>query len=86
MRTIGQNAFLLPDSDGKKAYFNNKAKNNIDYFNANLTDNPSAPPLGWTNIGYGGGIGYLNASGANVGMSPWMDHFFTQSMGYMNDL
>lgn len=86
MRTLGQLAFILPDTDKKKSYFQEKVKNNIDYYNANLTDNPNAPMPGWTNIGYGGGLGYKNAKGANVGMSSWMDHFFTQSMGYLNDL
>ncbi|PIE85143.1 hypothetical protein CSA08_03290, partial [Candidatus Gracilibacteria bacterium] len=86
MRTLGQAAFILPDLDPQKAYFNEKLDNNINYFNEKLTDNPDAPTLGWTNIGYGGGLGYTNSKGENVGMAPWMDNFFTQSIGYLNDL
>ncbi|MGZ8318516.1 MAG: RIFT barrel domain-containing protein [Telluria sp.] len=79
LRTLAMAAFISPDSDPLKAQFATFLSNNLDWYNANYTNNASANKLG---ILIDGAFGYdLGRS-----MAPWMDDFFTQSLGYITEL
>lgn len=46
MRTTAQAAYILPDNDPQKALFTTILNNNIDWYDANYTNNASANKLG----------------------------------------
>jgi hypothetical protein len=80
LRTLAEAAYITPDDDRLKAHFTSIVESNLDWYNANYTNNPSANALGI--IVNGPALGY--ASG--TGMAPWMDDFFTSAVGHAADL
>jgi hypothetical protein len=80
LRTLGEAAYIAPDNDPLKADFKRVLKSNLDWYNAEYTDNPGANKLGFIANGYA--LGYKNATG----IAPWMDDFFTAAVGHLNDL
>lgn len=80
MRTIGEAAAITPDSHFAKARFNHWLDCNLDWYNAEYTDNPAANKLGVITNGYVFGYnGY-------TGLAPWQDDFFTAAIGHLSDL
>jgi hypothetical protein len=80
LRTLGEAAYIVPDRDPLKKDFQRILKSNLDWYNAEYTDNPRANRLGFiTN-------GYAMAYGNGTGLAPWQDDFFTASVGHLADL
>jgi hypothetical protein len=77
MRTLGQAAYITPDSHPLKKYFNDKVNNNIVNYIAKYPQNAAANPFGHLEGHY---------PYPPYGMAPWMDDFFTWSMGYLYKL
>ena len=76
LRTLGQTAYILPDAHPMKSYFTEKLGNNRDRLMAFYVDNPEANKLG---------VAHNYQSLADLS-KPWMDDFFTWSMGYLTEL
>ena len=85
LRTLGQAAYITPDADPMKAYFNERVQHNLAWFDTTYaTGRPNALGVIDGSGKYPGPvIGYPTASGANTGIAPWMDDFFTWSAGYL---
>lgn len=81
MRSLGQASYITPDNDPLKAQFTTWLNNNLDWYNANYTNSATAPALGFLHLG-----NYTITYNNGMGMSPWMDDFFTQSIGHLNEL
>ncbi len=93
IRTLGQTAFMMPDDHPMKGYFKEKLDNNRDWYQANYVDDTEgyayANDIGW--IGYSWNETWdLSGDGnddTTLGMiSPWMNDFFTASMGHVIEL
>lgn len=85
LRTLGYAAYLLPDSDPLKTYFNSVVDNNIHWYNAHYTDDPSANPLGFVKSGYA--ITYpLSGKHRHTGIATWQMSFFNWATGNLADL
>lgn len=83
LRTLGYAAYILPDSDPFKGFFNRVVGNNIEWYNQNYTDDPSANKL---HIITNGSIVYPNNGNPRTGISTWQASFFTWSVGNLKDL
>jgi len=88
LRTLGQVAYITPDNDPMKRYFVDRVGYNLDFYNSTYT-------IGKPNqLGVIDGSGkyafapmaYTTASGVKTGLAPWMDDFFTWSVGYLSEL
>lgn len=84
LRTLGDAAYILPDNDPLKAYFNQIVANNIAWYNQNYTDNPGANALHI--ITNGGAVGYANGKAVWTGTPIWQQSMFVWSVGNLNDL
>ena len=81
LRTLGQVAYITPDADPMKAYFNERVQHNLSWYDATfVVGRPNA--LGVID-GPGPAIAYTTPSGPSTGVSPWMDDFFTWATGYL---
>lgn len=80
LRTLGEAAYIVPDKDPLKADFQRILKSNLDWYNAEYTDNPNANKLGIIVNGYA--VLYKN----KTGVAPWQDDFFTAAVGHLADL
>jgi hypothetical protein len=80
LRTLGEAAYIVPDADPLKAHFTRILKNNLDWYNAEYSDNPRANKLGFIANGYA--FGYHD----ETGIAPWMDDFFTSAIGHLSEL
>jgi hypothetical protein len=83
LRTLGYAAYILPDSDPFKGYFNRVVKNNITWYNQNYTNDRSANKL---HIITNGSLVYPNHGNAETGISTWQASFFTWAVGNLKDL
>jgi hypothetical protein len=83
LRTLGYAAYVLPDSDPMKGYFNRVVHNNIQWYNQQYTDNPSANKL---HIITNGSLSYPNHGNPGTGIATWQASFFTWSVGNLKDL
>jgi hypothetical protein len=78
LRTLGQTAYITPDTHPLKAYFTTQMDNNLNYYNQSfVVANPN-------NLGVYDGSGELAFQITST--SPWEDDFLTWSFGYLNDL
>jgi hypothetical protein len=80
LRTLGEAAYIVPDADPLKADFQRIVKSNLDWYNAEYTDNRNANPLGFIANGYA--FAYENGTG----VAPWQDDFFTAAVGHLAEL
>lgn len=80
LRTLAEAAYITPDNDPQKANFTNIVNNNIDWYDANFTNNTSANKLGV--LDFGNAMAYLGGTG----VAPWQDDFFTAMIGHMVEL
>lgn len=85
LRTLGDAAYLLPDTSPFKKYFNQVVSNNIAWYNKRYADNPAANHLGLDTSG--NAIVYPR-SGPNqqTSIPPWQQSFFTWAAGNLDDL
>lgn len=74
LRDITDGAYIMPDGHPYKAYFTDKLLRNLTWFDNQYVKNTDNV-LGIVTNGYA--LGYNNG----LGMSPWMQHFFTWSIG-----
>ena len=88
LRTLGQAAYITPDTHPMKAYFNQRVAHNLDWYNATYTI--AKPNLLGAYDGSGqyamGATGYPTPSGASTGLAPWQDDYFTWSVGHLAEL
>jgi hypothetical protein len=80
LRTLGEAAYIVPDADPLKKDFQRILKSNLDWYNAEYTDNRNANKLGFLVNGYA--MAYKDGTG----LAPWQDDFFTASVGHLADL
>jgi hypothetical protein len=80
LRTLGEAAWITPDSDPLKPHFTKILASNLDWFNSAYTNNPAANALGVIVNGYA--FSYNNGRG----VAPWQDDFFTSAIGHLSDL
>lgn len=80
MRTLGQAAFITPDSDPLKAQFTAMLDHNLDWYNSTYSNNAAANPLGA--ITHGDPFQYENGTA----IAPWQDDFFTSAIGHLDEL
>ena len=80
LRTLGEAAYIAPDGDPLKAHFQRILKSNLDWYNAEYTDNRNANKLGFIANGYA--LAYKD----QTGLAPWQDDFFTSAVGHLADL
>jgi hypothetical protein len=88
LRILGEAAYITPDVHPMKGYLTEKVGANLDWYNTTYVNgNPNQ-------LGVIDGTGqyafppiaYTTSAGAGTGISPWMDDFFTWSVGYLVDL
>ncbi len=84
LRTLGYAAYILPDHDPFKQYFNTVVENNIAWYNKRYTDNPKANKLHII-VGYYA-IGYPNQGHKRTGTAVWQQSFFSWAVGNLADL
>jgi hypothetical protein len=78
LRTLGEVAYITPDSDSMKAYFTKQLDNNLNFYSQTyVTGNPNK-------LGIYDGSGEGAAEATNT--SPWQDDYFTWAFGYLSDL
>jgi hypothetical protein len=80
MRTLSEAAYITPDNDPLKPQLEGFVSNNLDWYLANYVNNPTANSLGAIVHAYA--LGYQDSTA----LSPWMDDFFTATMGHLADL
>jgi hypothetical protein len=80
LRTLGEAAYIVPDTDPLKADFRRILAHNLDWYNATYTNNPGANKLGF--LGHGAAMVYKN----KTGIAPWQDDFFTAAVGHVAEL
>jgi hypothetical protein len=78
LRTLGQVAYITPDTHPLKSYFTQQVDNNLNYYNTTfVVANPNK-------------LGVYDGSGDNAfsveSSAPWQDDFFTWSFGYLAEL
>jgi hypothetical protein len=88
LRTLGQAAYITPDNHPLKQYFTNQLAQNLAWYNATYT-NANPNPLGFID-GSGqyafNAFAYTTWAGAQTGIAPWQDDFFTWSVGNLAEL
>ena len=78
LRTLGEAAYITPDSDPLKAYFTKQLDNNLNFYTQTyVVGNPN-------NLGIYDGSGEASAEVGSL--APWQDDFFTWSFGYLTEL
>ena len=80
LRSIGDAAYLTPDADPMKAYFNTMITHAVADFNQQTVSNPNANPLGLVSS-----YEYSVNGGTNNGAAPWQDDFLTWAAGHLMD-
>jgi hypothetical protein len=76
LRSLGDAAYITPDNHPMKTQFVTILNNNLDWYNSNYSQNPNANIFGVIieqAVIYNGGLG----------LAPWQDDFFTQSIGQL---
>jgi len=88
LRTLGQAAYITPDAHPMKAYFVQRVANNLDWYTATYVTNP--PNALGVLDGSGqyafNAMAYATPAGAQTGVGPWQDDFFTWSVGHLAEL
>ena len=79
LRTLAQAAYITPDADVLKTDLVTLMNNNLDWYNANYSNNSNANKLGIPTQGFS--IAYND-----VAIAPWMDDFFTSAIGHAAEL
>lgn len=85
LRTLGYAAYILPDDDPYKSYFNKVVDNNIAWYNKRYPDNPHANKLHLIVNSYYA-VGYPNHGQRKTGTAIWQQSFFAWAVGNLVDL
>jgi hypothetical protein len=80
LRSLAEAAYITPDADLLKSHFTSFTNSNLDWYNAEYANNPSANALGVLINGYA--IVY----DGGTGVAPWQDDFFTSAVGHASEL
>ena len=75
LRNLGQTAYATPDANPLKQYFIDRVGYNLSNIEAKYSNNPSANKLG-----------VIESYNHQDSFAPWMDDFYTWSMGYLVEL
>ena len=79
LRTLAQAAYITPDNDPLKPQLATLMDHNLDWYNANYSNNPTANVLG---VLTNSAVVYSNATA----VAPWQDDFFTAAVGLATEL
>ncbi len=86
LRTLGHAAYITPDAHPMKAYFNQVLQNNLDFYNTTFAGS-ATNQLGFIdNTATSYAVAYGGPTGANTGIAPWQDDFFTSAVGHLHEL
>lgn len=80
LRTLAEVSYITPDADRLKSHFNRILDSNLDWYNAEYSNNANANKLGVIVNGYA--VAYKKGTG----VAPWMDDFFTSAVGHAAEL
>lgn len=80
MRTLGEAAYITPDTHPLKRHFLQILDSNLDWYNNSYTHNRDANALGFITNGYA--VVYRGKRG----VAPWQDDFFTAAIGHVAEL
>ncbi|WP_229491727.1 hypothetical protein [Massilia sp. HP4] len=80
LRTLAETAYITPDTHPLKRHFLQIVDSNLDWYNAEYTDNPRANALGFL------ANGYATVYRKGTGIAPWQDDFFTSAVGRTAEL
>lgn len=80
LRGLADAAYLTPDSDSFKKQFETMLADNLDWYNANYTNNSSAD----NSLAFITEHAIIYAS--STGLAPWQDDFFTSAIGHIAEL
>lgn len=80
LRTIAEAAYITPDCHPLKTVFVGIVDSNLDWYNAEYTNNPAANKHGFLSHGY------ALAYNGGRGIGPWQDDYFTQAVGHAAEL
>lgn len=80
LRTLAEVTYITPDTDRLKSHFARLLDSNLDWYNAEYTNNTNANKLGVLVNGYA--VAYKKGTG----IAPWMDDFFTSAVGHAAEL
>lgn len=90
MRTLGEAAYITPDSHPLKLHFLQILKSNLGYYNATFSGNVKANKLGVLDMKsahvYAEDTDDNGEADKKTAVAPWQDDFFTQSIGHLVDL
>ena len=75
LRTLGQAAYIAPDNDPLKSEFEASLSANLNHVSSMYSSNSAANKLG-----------AIQSYDGYTLFAPWMDDFYTMSMGYLVDL
>jgi len=78
MRTLAQAALFTPDNYPLKSELNEMLQANLSWYTDKYANNPDANTLGW--------IYPISSRDAEPVITPFMDDFFTWSLGYISSL
>jgi len=78
MRTLTQAALFTPDNYPLKSELNDMLQANLTWYTEKYTNNPDANTLGW--------VYPISSRDAEPVITPFMDDFFTWSMGYISSM
>ena len=86
LRTLGHAAYITPDAHLLKRYFNKVLQHNLDYYNEQFASG-KANQLGFIDArATGYAVVYGGPTGANTGIAPWQDDFFTSAVGHLAEM
>jgi len=81
LRSLGDAAYITPDVDPLKAYFNTMITNSITDINQRLTNNPNANNLGIV----ANEFPYSVNGGSSNAINSWEEDFFDWAAGHLNE-
>jgi hypothetical protein len=86
LRTLGHAAYITPDNHPMKPYFQQILQNNLDFYNATFATG-ATNQLGFIdNTATSYAVAYGGPTGANTGVAPWQDDFFTSAVGHLHEM
>lgn len=80
LRTLAEAAYISPEDHPLKTHFLKILNSNLDWYNAEYSDNQRANALGFIANGYS--VLYLE----KTAIAPWQDDFFTSAVGRAAEL
>lgn len=80
LRTLAEAAYISPADHPLQPHFVQILNSNLDWYNAEYTNNQRANALGFIANGYA--VGYFD----RTGIAPWQDDFFTSAVGRAAEL